>query len=74
MGYGLDAELIEDDLDRLLVRLNRCHAASSTRTDYVALMVEGGVPPVQLAQSLSRWQWRDGPARGAGQEFDQTAD
>ena len=56
MGYGLDAELVGDDLERLLERLNRWHLDFGTDADYRALIGDTGMTPALLARSLERWE------------------
>ena len=61
MGYGLDSELVADDLDRFLASLGQRYrsaseAAAAARADYWALRSE---PDAQLAELEStRRQWQ----------------
>src|SRR5260221_10998871 len=61
MGYGLDSELLADDLDRFLATLSQRYrgasaAAAAARAEYWALRSE---PDAQLAELEStRRQWQ----------------
>jgi hypothetical protein len=61
MGYGLDSEVAADELEQLLVTLDRryrsaCAAALAARAEYWALRQEDDTPLEQL--ELTERQWR----------------
>lgn len=61
MGYGLDSELVEDELDRLLATLNRRYraaseAAGAARAEYWALRQDTDTPLDQLEVTQFQWQ------------------
>jgi hypothetical protein len=61
MGYGLDQELVEDELDRFLATLNRRYqtasaAAGAARAEYWALKCDTDTPMTQLETTHRQWQ------------------
>lgn len=61
MGYGLDGEIVEGELDRLLAVLNRRYrsateAAGAARAEYWALRHETDAPRDPLEMTELQWQ------------------
>jgi len=61
MGYGLDSELITDELDRFLVGLGERYrgiseAAAAARAEYWALKSEPDAQLAELESTHRQWQ------------------
>ena len=61
MGYGLDNEIVDDELDRLLATLDRRYraasaAAGAARAEYWALRHDTDTPLDQLEMTQFQWQ------------------
>jgi len=61
MGYGLDSEVVEDELDRFLAMLNRRYrtaseAAGAARAEFWALRGDTEVEPGQVEVTHRQWQ------------------
>lgn len=78
MGYGLDREMVEDELDRCLATLNRRHqsaseAAGAARAEYWALKSEGETPLGQLEMTHRQWQRLEQRRHEIALQIDQVA-
>ena len=61
MGYGLDSELLADELDRFLLGLSQRYqgaseAAAAARAEYWAIKSEPDAPLAELESTRRQWQ------------------
>ena len=62
MGFGLDTEIAQDDLDRFIAQLNQHYlsasaAAGGARAVYWALRSEPDTPVGHLEETHLQWRW-----------------